>query len=764
MSNTNPGKTNEQQTAIDRIDVLRQIDDICLRYERGLRAGVFSDIRPLLEPFTGTARSDLFRELLLLEWDYRREASAAELLREYLEKFPDDHETVRQVYARQTANDGRSANYVGLSFGDYELLSPLGQGGMATVYLARHRPMRRNVAVKVIHGDHSRAIPFVRRFRREIETTARLSHPHIVTAFDAGEHEGVPYLVTEYVSGIDLSQLVKRDGRLPWQTAVRYVMQAADALRYAHEHGIIHRDVKPSNLLVDNQGLIKLLDLGLARFLGEDDNGEAENFSQLTEHGTIVGTVDFMAPEQARSPSLADHRADIYGLGCTLHYLVTGKPMFSGETRFARMLAHREETPPRLTATIPDVPRELDALFLTMVAKEPDARPANMRELIDHFAAICDGRVINGPTSVGAWLRSRLPAIASLTVSAVTIIALRVVGPHVGFGTPVRSQVHPTVVSRPPATVRPNYPLATVDAPCEVSRVAEIQAELAKQIDMPIVWHNEVGIKFQLIPGGTFVMGQAPEKYRAGWVELVSDRNGGFVNYPAPPHLVRITRPFYLATTETTVAQFRLFVSEASPTLDSDRSGAWGEENGRWVLRRWYSWSNLGERPVADDHPVSNISWNDALKYCEWLTSRSDGRERYRLPTEAEWEFACRAGTTTHWSFGDNIGELAEYGWCRTNAEGGLHPVATRRPNPFGLFDMHGSKQEWCADWFGQVNRSEATDPVGPAAGQHKVRRGGGVLTHVMASASAARGFSPPNDPAGGGFRIVCEIDLKSKP
>ena len=218
----------------------------------------------------------------------------------------------------------------------------------------------------------------VKRFQREVKTAARLNHSHIVTAYDAGEQDGTQYLVMEYVEGSDLSSVVKTGGPMPIKQAVDCVLQAARGLEHAHAEGIIHRDIKPSNLLLDKKGTVKILDMGLARV--DSPLGEVNN-DGLTNTGNIMGTIDYMAPEQALDTKHADHRADIYGLGCTLYFLLTGKRMYDEDTVMKKLLAHREAAVPSLVAARPEVPASLDVVYQKMVAKRPADRFQSMSEV-----------------------------------------------------------------------------------------------------------------------------------------------------------------------------------------------------------------------------------------------------------------------------------------------------------------------------------------------------------------------------------------------
>ena len=271
---------------------------------------------------------------------------------------------------------GHDPDIVG-ELGDYRILEKLAQGGMGTVYKALHTKLGRVVVLKVLSAGRSANKRAVAQFEQEVMALAWLDHPHIVRALDAREVAGTRFLVMEHVDGIDLSRLVRCRGPLPVAEACELLRQAAVGLQYAHQHGLIHRDVKPSNMIVDQKGQLKILDLGLARFRPAESNGD-----ETTRTGQFMGTVEYMAPEQAADSRSAGVRADVYGLGCALHYLLIGRAPYLGESTYEILLAHHENPIPSLRKERHDVPERLDRLFRKMVAKTPAERPASMDEVI----------------------------------------------------------------------------------------------------------------------------------------------------------------------------------------------------------------------------------------------------------------------------------------------------------------------------------------------------------------------------------------------
>ncbi|HEV3143036.1 MAG TPA: protein kinase [Gemmataceae bacterium] len=274
----------------------------------------------------------------------------------------------------------------------YRILEQLGQGGMGTVYKAQHKVMGRTVALKTINRRYTANAEAAERFRREVKAVAQLTHANLVTAHDAEEANGLHFLVMEFVEGISLDRYVRERGPLPVTRACWFIRQAALGLQYAHEKGMVHRDIKPQNLMVTRKGQLKILDFGLA-LLRDTESTSA------TSPSMFVGTPEYVAPEQARNSHFVDIRADLYALGCTFYYLLTGKPPFKGDSPFEVMAAHVEAEPEPITNVRADVPAEVVQIVERLMAKKPEDRFATPAEL----AAV-----------LAPWVKTTKPASATV--------------------------------------------------------------------------------------------------------------------------------------------------------------------------------------------------------------------------------------------------------------------------------------------------------------------------------------------------------------
>jgi serine/threonine protein kinase len=391
--------------------------------------------------------------------------------------------------------------------GQYVILDKIGGGGMGEVYKARHALMDQVVAIKVIHSQHFATPGIEQRFLREIRALSRLDHPNIVRAQYADRVGDTHFLVMEYVEGTDLARLVRERGPLPVAVACAYVRQAALGLQQANEHGLVHRDIKPSNLLaadpplaplgrgvaasplaplgrgVGGEGLVKILDLGLAAFHEEQPAAEG-----LTATGAVMGTADYMAPEQWEDTHAVDIRADLYSLGCTLYYLLAGSPPFSGpgcRSNVQKMKAHAEAPVPSIQERRPDVPDGLAAVLKRLLAKRPADRYATPAEVAEALRPFTTGAeqppiqatpdpkpsppagpaqpVSNARRSVGARRRLRWAVGLAAALAAVLLIAVAVTR---RFGVPSAPLPAPPDTGQPQAGPGP----ATPEAQLQITR------------------------------------------------------------------------------------------------------------------------------------------------------------------------------------------------------------------------------------------------------------------------------------------------------
>ncbi len=746
------------------------------------------------------------------------------------------------AYQAREIDAGRGKQLV---LGNYVILDRIGQGGMAVVFKAKHRQMERIVALKMISPQIAASPKALDRFRREVRVAARLDHPNIVTAYDANQAGGTQFLAMQYVGGVDLATLVRRCGHLSIDQALVCLMQVACGLRYAHQLGIVHRDIKPSNLLLDPQGTVKILDMGLARM-----DSQADDQDPLTENGQIMGTADYMAPEQTVDTSRADPRSDLYSLGATFWYLVTGQSMYPARTVPGKLIAHQLQPPARLSEVCPDISQSVEDLFARLVAKNPEDRYPSAAELIEDLkrciskpealqplvaamepegdhddvsfslgerpaGCTCCGSPpappIDSPietktflevradlqptpaksfpesdtelrpnpkpvqppisdrrdSSAMRWRHPKLLATAAAGAILLLLSTWLIVRDHEGrevarfrvpdggslvtqtsadVTTPIRSEtlVPSTDPGTPPIdfewNLPPGSPLPAI-APLDAKNAAQIQQAWADYLGVPVTFTNAIGMEFMLIPPGEFEMGST-EAQVAQLIERARavDQPDWYIEQLAtetPQHRVRITRPFYLGRFEVTQAQYKRLMGVNPSQFQGD--------------------PNL---------PVERVSWLDARAFLRKLDElpRDQGPYgRYHLPTEAQWEYACRAGSTTDYSFGDSADRLGEYAWYSGNWEGSTSPVGMKLPNPWGLHDMHGSVREWCQDLFCQHDyaTSPRVDPTGPASGANRVFRGGSWDGGPQGRRSAFRSRFPAHDPDGAllGFRAVMSIE-----
>jgi formylglycine-generating enzyme required for sulfatase activity len=518
----------------------------------------------------------------------------------------------------------------------------------------------------------------------------------------------------EFVDGNDLTKLVKARGPLPVHEACEYVRQAALGLHHAHERGMVHRDIKPSNLMATPAGQVKVLDLGLA--LLNETAESAEN--RLTQVGYVIGTPDFLAPEQARDPVGVDARADVYALGCTLFYLLAARPPYEGANATEKLLKHVTDPVPSLLPVRPGLPPQLDAVVRWMLAKHPGERPQSTVQAAAALQPYC---------SPGGVPPSGSPAAPQpLSNSAV-------------FRLPA---------GEAPARVRERDARHVSAAPLFVTAVAVVALIVAGYLvvavaDPPPAPHpaaytiDRIGLRMVRLDGGTFVMGSPDGEPGRGPDE-------------GPTGEVTLAGPFYVAATEVTNGQFTRVMGR-SPAV-------------------------LATRAATRDVPVDSVTWPEAVEFCRRL-SELDGNRRpawaYRLPSEAEWEYACRAGSTGPFAGGDRLSANRQaYFTPGPNdplADGELpHPparpgrVGQTESNRFGLYDLHGNVWEWCGDYHARAYPpGPRANPTGPAAGDLRVVRGGAFDQPASKCRSAARkGLPPDTRETNVGFRVVFAAEV----
>jgi hypothetical protein len=427
----------------------------------------------------------------------------------------------------------------------YRILEVLGSGGMGLVCKAVHLLLDRVVALKVIHRRLTARPAFVECFRREARALARLSHPHIAAAHDAEQVGDTHFLVMEYVPGTSLDREVQRRGRLPVAEACDLVRQAALGLQHAHENGLVHRDVKPANLLVTPDGVVKVVDLGLAR-MAREEAGE----TPTGPPGAVVGTPDYLAPEQARDAHRADVRADVYSLGCTLYHLLAGHPPFPDGSPLQKLLAHQQREAPPIREVRADVPAGLEAILKRMLAPDPAGRYPTAGAVADALAPLCG---LPSPPPVAAagkdrgrrlrrgWLLAAVFAVVLGAAGLTALFAFHAFSPRkqaVEEPGPAAGAAHPAG-EKPLAAVLTlrQGPLTMKDLRAEV--VAWLKANNRFGPEHALVADTVSDIDGWMDRGDGFFIHLGPRLLNSRQATLLAAHPGGFFAVPLSDDLAR---------------------------------------------------------------------------------------------------------------------------------------------------------------------------------------------------------------------------------
>ncbi|NQV24744.1 MAG: SUMF1/EgtB/PvdO family nonheme iron enzyme [Rhodopirellula sp.] len=664
----------------------------------------------------------------------------------------------------------------------YEVLGEAGAGGMGQVWKALDRRLERLVAIKRIHPGLAASPELLSRFRREARVVAGLQHPHIVQVYDLDEDATGLYQVMQWIEGQNLQQLLQAEGPLPAPRAASIIACVADALATAHDAGVIHRDVKPANILLNERDVPYLTDFGLVRIELET---ESLNSAGGTLTNAVLGTVEFMAPEQSADPRRASAASDQWSLGATLHQIVTGRPVrgmresriphalreailtaleYEPEDRFGS-LREFAATLSDLTDTTSTMPASQEKSAVSQPDQDQSSSPSGtgIVEAIRELQSRAEGaksaaeelvsdrqdfaEAVRLLEEIPKHLRdeSRLDELRRKRDRVAELLAFiepRAREAHLDdLREPVQEllelqpqhlEMQQLLAILPQEPVRPEQPPLLV-APFDAATARRGQEQWAAFLGKPVEWENSVGMKFRLIPPGEFLMGSPEDEPKRILYEQ--------------QHRVRITKPFYCGVYPVTQAEYQS-VMDRNPSFFKSVSGQ-----------------------DRSQFPVDQVSWDDAQKFLAKLLLQSgESGGKYRLLTEAEWEYSCRAGTPTpFWFAGDLNGKQANCEWSSPYPNGTskgpylerTSPVGSYAANAFGLYDMHGNVWEWCSDWYDAdwYGQSPVEDPVGPGSGSSRVLRGGSWYSLAPGCRSAFRcNTHPAYRGSDYGFRVLCEL------
>jgi serine/threonine protein kinase len=545
-------------------------------------------------------------------------------------------------------NTGWIGSLVGQTLEHYQLQEFIGGGGMGVVYRALDTRLNRTVALKILARQQSCDAETVRRFRNEAQSAARLDHPNIARVYYVGEDRGLHFIVFEYIDGLNLRNLVAERGPLSVADAIRYTLQLAEALAHASRRDVVHRDIKPSNVLITGEGLVKLVDMGLARL------HQLEQSTDLTASGVTLGTFDYISPEQARDPRLADVRSDIYSLGCTLYYMLTGNPPFPDGTMLQKLLQHQEGAPPDPRELNPDVPEGLSRVVRTMLAKEPRKRYQTAEALATELVALAEELEISLPAMAARsaeqrrrsrraeFVRRHIPWAVPAAVFLLGLLGLHLIGTGSGSLPPPSGEV---VIVQPPAQPELAPPAtpgqgdaAPVSQPPAAGGTAPVRQP--PRVDVAVVEHEpeprpspaaSTGMQFPEVSGGMRVdAGGASAAGASTLHESASAPRGELAVHDIPPPPAAGPRTLVVDPVKADLAAGEFVnVREAIRAARSDDTIEL-RFSGRMVAEKPYKLTALnltiqaapGHQPVIVFKPPVP----DAAQYPHSMISLSDGR------------------------------------------------------------------------------------------------------------------------------------------
>ncbi|MBX3449953.1 MAG: SUMF1/EgtB/PvdO family nonheme iron enzyme [Planctomycetaceae bacterium] len=665
--------------------------------------------------------------------------------------------------------------------GHYEIEQILGRGAFGIVAKAFDDKLHRVVAIKFMNPTLAATSPPRKRFLREARTAAAVTHENIVAIY-AVEEEPIPYLVMEYIPGQTLQQRMDANGPFDVPEILKLGRQIASGLAAAHAANLIHRDIKPANILLTGgtNERAKISDFGLARAV--DD-------ASLTSSGLIAGTPMYMSPEQARGETL-DHRTDLFSLGSVLYQMASGRPPFRAANTIAVLKRVCEDRPRPLDDVMPGAPEWLQTIIFRLMEKDPGNRYQSAEEVAELLER-CEtelrhnGRVTSVFTAPGTQVlqRDTLPNsvsrrnVLARLIAGVTSLVLLVgfVVMNGGKQAPEPDKTNPvtTTVMPLPMEATAQKPSEAVGwhgwpadapkpaiAPFDAEQAKKHQEEWAAYLKVPVEYTNSIGMKFRLIPPGEFLMGSTPEEIAQIVRDLPDDSRADewirrSLEASVPQHRVLLTKPFFLGVHEVTQSQF-LRVTDRNPSAFSSAG----------------SKKDIVKNMDTSTFPVESARWEDCTDFLRRLSKleslSSNGESAitgYRLPSEAEWEFACRAGTQTRYWSGDVAEDIQGIGWhFMPNVRSRLHSVGELAANPFGLHDIHGNVGEfvndhWRQDYYRQFEKTHSIDPRGPIEDNpSRIVRGGGFNALKELCGSFPR-FVVTDSSHWIGFRAVLNID-----